>query len=127
MTNKSRTALHKRLNKDTELLINKTREIIEKETGLTYSEIRIKYTDESLFFLVLKYITTTSRLVCEAFEIHQPSACRYKDKLEENGLLVQSVEEVKCPYSGCMAHLLSTNDKMFAELTKSNTNQLKMF
>jgi len=127
MTNKSRTALHKRQYKDTKILIKEIRKAVEKETGLTFSELKNKYSEQALFYKVLRCVTTTSRTVCEAFDIHQPNACRYKDKFEEQGLLVQSVDEVKCPYSNCKSHLLSTNEKMFAELTKSNTNQLKMF
>lgn len=128
MRNSHTTALiHTRQYKDTKILIKEIRKAVEKETGLTFSELKKKYSEQALFYKVLRCVTTTKKAVCKTFDISIENACRYKRKIEEQGLLVQSVDEVKCPYSGCMAHILSTNEKMFAELTKSNTNQLKLF
>lgn len=128
MRNSHTTALiHKRQYKDTKILIKEIRKAVENETGLTFSELKKKYSEQTLFYKVLRCVTTTKKAVCKSFDINIDNACWYKRDYEKIGLLVQSVDEVKCPYSGCMAHLLSTNEKMFAELTKSNTNQLKMF
>ena len=127
MTNKSRTALHKRQYKDTKILIKEIRKAVEKETGLTFSELKKKYSEQALFYKVLRCVTTTKKVVCKAFDINIDNACRYKRTLEKQGLLVQSFERIICPYSNFKAYRLSTNEKMFAELTKSNTNQLKLF
>lgn len=128
MRNSHTTALiHTRQYKDTKILIKEIRKAVEKETGLTFSELKKKYSEQTLFYKVLRCVNTTKKVVCKAFDINIDNACWYKRDYEKIGLLVQSVDEVKCPYSVCMAHLLSTNEKMFAELTKSNTNQLKLF
>jgi len=127
MNNKSRTALHKRQAKDTKILLKTIRKTVEKGSGLSIEQLKMKYSQEDLFYTVLKYVSTTSRTVCEAFGIHQPSACKYKRKLEEQGFLVQSKDEIVCPFSGRMAYQLTTNESLFSELTKKNPNQLKMF
>jgi len=98
---------------------------VEKGTGLNLTELRKKYSEDVLFFIGLKYVTTTKKALCKALNIEVDNACRHKRKYELEGLLVQSNDDVLCPYSTKYARLLSTNPNEFEWLTYSN--QLKLF
>jgi len=98
---------------------------VEKGTGLNLTELRKRYSEEVLFFIGLKYVTTTKKALCKALNIGVDNACRHKRKYELKGLLVQSNDDVVCPYSTKYARLLSTNPDEFERLTYSN--QLKLF
>lgn len=100
---------------------------IEKSMGMTIQEIKSKFSEERLFLESLKHITTTKKALCAALLLNVENCCRYKRTAEKEGRLVQSVDEVICPYTGFSSHLISTNPSKFQELTKSNSNQLNLF
>jgi hypothetical protein len=100
---------------------------VEKGTGLSFSELKKQYSEEYLFFLALKHITTTKKALCTAFNIPVEAGCRYKRALEKEGLLVQSIDKIVCPFTKHQAHLISTSSQEFDRLLKSKSNQLKMF
>lgn len=127
MANNPRTALHKRQSKDTKNLIKNIRKAVEIGTGLKFSELKERYSEQALFYKALKYVTTTKKAICKALDINIDNACRFKRSLERQGLLVQSYDKIVCPYSGYKAHRITTNENSFSELLKVNTNQLKMF
>ena len=114
--------------KDKHLILIYIRSQIEKATDKSLVELKNMYSEEGLFFEVLRYITTTKKAICEAFQIPVEAACRYKRHFEDLGLLVESADDFRCPFTGAEAKLLSTNPKEFEWLKKSKTdNQLKMF
>ena len=113
--------------KDKQLILKFIRKQVVKGTGLSISELKKKYSEETLFQLGLKYVTTTKKAFCMALNIPVEAGCRYKRTLEKQGLLVQSIDEVICPYTNNQAHLISTNPKEFEMLLKSNDNQLNLF
>jgi hypothetical protein len=119
--------LHKRQGKDKALILDFIRRQVEKGTGKGLAELKREYSEEHLFYTGLKHITTTKKALCKALNINIDNACRYKRALEINGYLVQSKDEVFCPYTKYKAHLISTNPEEFKRLQKSKTNQLKMF
>tara|TARA_R110000851_G_scaffold315319_1_gene477740 strand:- start:5213 stop:5608 length:396 start_codon:yes stop_codon:yes gene_type:complete len=100
---------------------------VEKGTGLSFSELKNKYSEEHLFAIALKHVTTTKKALCTAFNIPIEAGCRYKRTLEKNANLVQSIDTVICPFTDNPAHLISTNTKEFEKLLKSNTIQLNLF
>jgi len=100
---------------------------VENGTGLRFSELKKQYSEEQLFSLALKYVTTTKKALCTAFSIPVEAGCRYKRTLEKEGNLVQSIDEVICPFTKHPAHLISTNPEEFQRLQKSNSNQLNLF
>ena len=100
---------------------------VEKGTGLTLKQLKLKYSEDRLFYIGLQHITTTKKAFCKALDIPIEAGCRYKRTLEKSGLLVQSAKEVVCPYTKHFAHLISTNPKEFDKLRESTTNQLKLF
>lgn len=100
---------------------------VEKGTGLSLSELKKQYSEEHLFAIALRHVTTTKKALCTSLKIPIEAGCRYKRSLEKNGNLVQSVDEVICPITKYPAHLISTNPKEFERLLKSNTNQLNLF
>ena len=100
---------------------------VENGTGKTLRELKKMYSEDYLFQIGLQYVTTTKKAYCEAMQIPVEAGCRYKRTLEKGGLLVQSVDEVFCPYTNHLAHLISTNRDEFEWLLKSRSNQLKLF
>jgi hypothetical protein len=120
-------SLHKRQIKDKNLTLQYIVKQVEKGTGLSFSELKKQYSEEHLFTLALKHVTTTKKALCTAFNIPVEAGCRFKRTLEKEGNLVQSIDEVICPFTKHPAHLISTNPKEFERLLKSNTNQLNLF
>lgn len=120
-------SLHKRQNKDKNLTLKYIVKQVEKGTGLSFSELKKLYSEDHLFSLALKHVTTTKKALCTALNIPVEAGCRYKRTLEKEGNLVQSIDEVICPFTRHSAHLISTNPKEFERLLKSNTNQLNLF
>ncbi len=114
-------------NKDRSLNLKLIVNQIEKGTGISLSELKKQYSEERLFELGLFHVTTTKKALCTALKIPVEAGCRYKRKLEKNGQLVQSIDEVTCPYTKHSAHLISTNPCEFEKLQRSNTNQLNLF
>lgn len=120
-------SFHKRQTKDKYLALQFIVKQVEKGTGLSFSELKKQYSEEQLFYLALKHVTTTKKALCTALNIPVEAGCRYKRTLEKEGNLVQSIDEVICPFTTHPAHLISTNPKEFERLLKSNTNQLDLF
>ena len=100
---------------------------VEKGTGKSIAELKKQHSEDRLFAIALKHVTTTKKALCTALNIPVEGACRYKRTLEKHGNLVQSIDVVICPYTGNGAHLISTNPKEFDKLLKSNTNQTNLF
>ena len=121
------TSLHNRQSEDKNLILQHIVKQVEKGTGLRLLELKKKYSEEHLFFVALKHITTTKKALCTALKIPIEAGCRYKRTFEKEGYLVQSTDEVYCPLTKHPAHLISTNPKEFGRLLKSNTNQLNLF
>jgi hypothetical protein len=92
-------------------------------TGYTIPELKQLYSEESLFFVALKYVSTTKKSLCKALDLNIDNCCRYKRTLEKKGLLIESVENYVCRFSSCEAKILSTNPNKFEDLLR--TNQLK--
>jgi len=119
--------LDKRQGQDNNLILKHIINDVKKGTGLSISKLKNQYSEEQLFYVALKHVTTTKKAICTALNIPIESGCRYKRELEKNGHLVQSIDEVICPFTKHPAHLISTNPKEFKRLKKSNTNQLNFF
>jgi hypothetical protein len=100
---------------------------VERGTNLSISELKRNYSEDKLFAIALKHVTTTKKAICTAFNIPIEAGCRYKRTLEKDGNLIQSIDEVICPYTKHPAHLISTNPEEFERLLKSNNNQTKLF
>jgi hypothetical protein len=113
--------------KDKNLILQYIVKQVENSTRLSYLELKKNYSEEQLFTLALNHITTTKKALCTAFNIPIEAGCRYKRTLEKDGRLVQSIDEVICPFTKYPAHLISTNPKEFERLLKSNSNQLNLF
>lgn len=120
-------SLHKRQVQYKHLTLQFIVKQVEKGTELSLSELKKQYSEEHLFAIALKHVTTTKKALCTALNIPVEAGCRYKRSLEKDGNLVQSIDEVVCPYTKHPAHLISTNPKEFERLLKSNTNQTKLF
>lgn len=112
---------------DKQSILNYIIQRIEKGTGESIEELRTSHSEESLFYVGLKHITTTKKAFCEATGIPVEAGCRYKRKFEKAGILVQSIDKVVCPFTRDMAHLISTNPDDFDRLKKSNSRQLNLF
>lgn len=119
--------LDKRQGQDKNLILKHIINDVKKGTGLSISKLKNQYSEEQLFYVALKHVTTTKKALCTALNIPIEAGCRYKRELEKNGHLVQSIDEVICPFTKHPAHLISTNPKEFIRLKKSNTNQLNFF
>lgn len=127
MENNHRTALYNRQNKDRQLILKFIIKQVEKGTQLSISELKEKYSEDQVFNIALKHVTTTKKALCTALKIPVEAGCRYKRSLEKEGYLVQSKDEVFCPYTKHKAHLISTNSKEFEKLLNSSSNQTKLF
>ena len=92
-------------------------------TGHTIQELKVLYSEESLFFVALKHVTTTKKSLCKALGLNIDNCCRYKRDLEKKGLLIESADSYTCNYSFRQAKILSTNQAKFDKLLMSN--QLK--
>ena len=127
MENNHKNNPHKRQVQDKQLVLKYIVNQVEIGAGLSLSELKKQYSEETLFAVALKHITTTKKALCTALNIPVEAGCRYKRSLEKEGLLMQSIDEVVCPFTKHSAHLISTNPKEFERLQKSKSNQLKMF
>lgn len=119
MSKKRKTTPFNSLNsqsKDKQIILNTIIKEVEKGTGLSLKELWLKYNEELMFYVGLYHITTTKKALCSALKIPIEAGCRYKRKYEENGQLVQSLNEVICPFTKHPAHKLSTNPKEFSGL-----------
>lgn len=127
MDNNNINPLRKKQSKDKDFILQFIRTQVENGTGKPLSQLKKENTEDKLFLLGLKFVTTTKKALCKALNIEIDNACRYKRDFEKLGLLVQSVDDHYCPFSRHKAHLLSTNPKEFERLQKSKDTQLKMF
>lgn len=127
MENTTNNPLHKRQGKDKNLILAFILKQVERRTELSLSELKSKFSEEQLFAIALKHVTTTKKALCTALNIPVEAGCRYKRTLEKEGNLVQSINVVICPFTKHSAHLISTNPREFARLLKSNSNQLSLF
>lgn len=113
--------------KNKQLIVKYIINRVEKGTGKTVSELKQHYNEEHLFYEALKHVTTTKKALCKALNINIDNACRYKRSFEKNGILAQSVKEIVCPYTGFLAHEISTNPSEFERLRQDDNNQLTIF
>ena len=113
--------------KDKHLILKFIIKEIEKGTGSTISELKKQYAEDKLFQIGLYYVTTTKKAICSALNIPVEAGCRYKRTLEKQGKLVQSIDEIYCPFTKHLAREISTNPKEFERLQKSTTNQTRLF
>ena len=128
MENQNNNPLLSKQHKDRKLIVQFIINQVENGTGLSIKELKSKYSEERFFYESLRYVTTTKKTLCKALDINIDNACRYKRNLEKDFKLVQSSDEVVCPYTGQMAHLLSTNVNEFERLKKASiSNQLNLF
>jgi hypothetical protein len=102
------------------------RKEILKSSSLSFETILKKHRIQR-YHLGLYHITTSNKAICEALNIPTEAGCRYKARLEENHNLVTSIDDFQCPYTKEFVKFLSTNPNEFERLTKSNTNQIKLF
>ncbi|MCI0922279.1 hypothetical protein [Sphingobacterium rhinopitheci] len=100
---------------------------MEKALNKSFFQLKKENTEDRLYYLGLRYVTTTNKAICEALTIPVEAGTRYKRSLEKAGLLVQSIDGFNCPYTFHKSHLLSTNPKEFVKFQKSNSNQLNLF
>jgi len=128
MLNNSHHNPHRKLHyKDREFIAEFIRKEIENRLGISFNDFLIEYSEIGRYYWALHFVSTTNKAVCEAISVPVENGTRYKKTLEENGKLVTSIDEFTCPYTGHLAHLISTNPKAFDELRKSNSNQLNLF
>jgi hypothetical protein len=126
-TNSPGISLCKRQLKDRAFTLQFIRTQVENGTGKPLSQLIKEYSDINRYKLALLHVTTTNKAICEAMYIPIEAGTKYKRCLEKNGHLVSSTDEFRCPYTGDLAHLLSTNPNEFEKLQKSKDTQLKMF
>ena len=105
--------------KDKYLMLRYIVRQVENGTGLTLTELKKQYSEERLFAIALKHVTTTKKALCTALNIPIEAGCRYKRTLEKDGNLVQSIDKVICPLTKRRAYLISTNPREFGRLLKS--------
>ncbi|MBN1117967.1 MAG: hypothetical protein JXA77_12215, partial [Bacteroidales bacterium] len=100
---------------------------VENGTGKPLSQLIKEYSELSRYKLALWFVTTTNKAVCEAMYVPVEAGTKYKRRLEKTRQLVSSTDEFRCPYTGDLAHLVSTNPKEFERLQKSSFKQLKLW
>jgi hypothetical protein len=108
------------------LVLKYIRTEIVKASGKSFETI-LKIPEIQRYQLGLYHVTTSNKAICEALTIPTEAGCRYKAELEKNTYLVTSVDDFQCPFTKEYVKFLSTNPLEFERLTKSNSNQLKMF
>lgn len=111
---------------DRNLYIEFIRKEVEKGTGISLAGLKKKYNEAQLFQVGLFHVTVTKKVICLALFIPVEAGCRYKRTIEKEGHLVESVDEVICPFTRNPARLISTNPKEFDRLGKSDNNQLEL-
>jgi hypothetical protein len=121
------TPLQKRQFKDRAFTLQFIRTQVENGTGKPLSQLIKEYSELRRYKLALWYVTTTNKAVCEAMHVPVEAGTKYKRRLEKTGQLVSSTDEFRCPFTGDLAHLLSTNPKEFKRLQKSKDTQLKLW
>lgn len=112
--------------KDREKILQSIRNRIEIATGKSISQLKSEHAEHSLFFFALQYVTTTKKALCEALDIPVEGACRYKRSAEKGDFLVQSTDKFTCPFTGRLAHKISTNPAEFNNLRQTVDTQLSL-
>lgn len=100
---------------------------VEKRTGKSLNELITEYSALKRYEITLSIVTTTNKAVCQAMLIPVEAGTKYKRRLEKSGLLISSIDEFRCPYTGDLAHILSTNPSEFDKLRKVKNPQLTLF
>lgn len=126
-TNSPKFSLFKKQYKDKAFTLHFIRKQVEICTSKPLSQLLKEYSELKRYKLALQFVTTTNKAVCEAMYIPIEAGTKYKRRLEKIGQLVSTIDEFRCPYTGDIAHLLSTNSKEFEKLHKPKDSQLKMF
>lgn len=111
---------------DREKKLRSIRNRIEISTGKSISQLKAEYAEHALFFFALQHVTTSKKALCEALDIPVEGACRNKRRAEKEGFLVQSSDKFRCPYTGHLAHRISTNPAEFNDLRQSSDTQLSL-
>lgn len=73
--------------------------------------------EAKLFYQFLKQKPCTCSEVAEALKIKQKNLTRYKRQLQKKQQLAV-LNSVRCPITGFMAQLISTDEKLFINLPK---------
>lgn len=102
--------------KGKQILINYIVRTIEKNRGLTLSELKRTKTQKELYRIGLFYFTTTNKTICEALNIPIEAGTRRKRDLEKEGRLRASIKKGFCPLTKHPAKFLSTNPKNYNDL-----------
>lgn len=100
-----------RMSKDKQLLLQFVVTTIEKSTGLSYEQLKERFSQEALYRLGLYYFPTTNKTICEALNIPVEAGTRRKRSLEKKGLLKKSQVQMLCPFTKHFAFYLSTDPK----------------
>lgn len=118
----------KNLNKDKLFTLKIARDYLETVANTSIEKIRNEYSELKAYELVLRYFTTSNKIVCEVMQIPVEAGTRYKANLEKKGLLIASKDTYRCPFTGEMVSFLSTNPNEFGKLAASKKdNQLELF
>lgn len=91
---------------------------IEKNEGLTLSELKRTKTQKELYRIGLFHFTTTNKTICEALKIPVEAGTRRKRDLENEGRLFASIKKDLCPFTKHRASFLTTNPKHISKLLK---------
>lgn len=91
---------------------------IEKNEGLTLSELKRTKTQKELYRIGLLHVTTTNKTICEALNIPVEAGTRRKRDLEKEGRLIASTKKRLCPFTKHRASFLTTNPKQFSKVLK---------
>lgn len=91
---------------------------IEKNEGLTLSELKRTKTQKQLYRIGLFHVITTNKTICEALKIPVEAGTRRKRDLEKEGRLITSTKKGICPFTKHRASFLTTNPKQFSKVLK---------
>jgi len=126
-TNHKAKAFTFQLGKDKQTVIKEIITEVEKGTGLTISELKKHHAEDKVFFIALKYVSSTKKAITKALGIPVEGACRYKRHYERLGLLVESFANIRCPYTSEEAKEICTNPNDFERLRGFGNNQIGLF
>ena len=113
--------------KDRESVCKMIISFIENGTGCSINELKKNLTEKQLFYEALQHVVTTKKSLVKALKINLDNCCWYKQELKEDGYLVESLNDCRCPYTHHPARLLTTNKSYFTTFGEDNSNQLNLF
>ncbi|GAA5043029.1 hypothetical protein GCM10011506_46070 [Marivirga lumbricoides] len=126
-TNHNAKAFTFQLGKDRETVIKEIIAEVEKGTGVTIAELKKHHSEDKVFFIALKHVSTTKKAITKALNIPVEGACRYKRHYEKLGLLIESFANIRCPYTSEEAKEICTNASDFERLRGFGNNQISLF